>query len=65
MSETNVTKKVTINWNDQVWKLKQKFSALTDADLYFEEGKMEEMITRLQVKVGKSRHDLYQMITKL
>jgi uncharacterized protein YjbJ (UPF0337 family) len=65
MSETNVTNKVTINWNDQVWKLKQKFSALTDADLYFEEGKMEEMITRLQVKVGKSRHDLYQMITKL
>ena len=54
-----------LNWNDQVRKLKEKFSSLTDQDLYFEQGKMEEMISRLQRKVGKTKHELYQIITKL
>jgi uncharacterized protein YjbJ (UPF0337 family) len=57
--------KVTLNWNDQVRKLKERFSSLTDQDLYFEQGKMEEMITRLQRKIGKTKHELYQIITKL
>ena len=57
--------KVTINWSEQTNKLKQKFSTLTDHDLEFEQGKMEEMITRLQSKVGKTRHEIYQLITKL
>jgi uncharacterized protein YjbJ (UPF0337 family) len=65
MAATNVKPKTTISWNDQARKLKQKFSTLTDQDLYFEQGKMEDMITRLQTKVGKSKHEIYQLITKL
>jgi uncharacterized protein YjbJ (UPF0337 family) len=65
MTGTNGKTKVTINWNEQMDKLKLKFSSLTDNDLYFEKGKMEEMITKLQTKVGKTRHELYQFITKL
>jgi uncharacterized protein YjbJ (UPF0337 family) len=65
MSATKVKTKTTISWNDQTRKLKQKFATLTDQDLYFEQGKMEEMITRLQTKVGKSKHEIYQLITKL
>jgi uncharacterized protein YjbJ (UPF0337 family) len=65
MSATNVKTKTTISWNDQARKLKQKFATLTDQDLYFEQGKMGEMITRLQTKVGKSKHEIYQLITKL
>lgn len=57
--------KVTINWNNQARKFKMKFDKLTDQDLYFEEGQMEEMLTRLQTKTGKTRHELYQMIIHL
>ncbi|HLN22160.1 MAG TPA: hypothetical protein VK213_13790 [Bacteroidales bacterium] len=65
MSKSRVRPKATIIWSEQTEKLKQKFSALTDRDLYFEQGKMEEMLSRLQQKVGKSKHELYEMITKL
>jgi uncharacterized protein YjbJ (UPF0337 family) len=65
MAATNIKSKTTISWYDQSRKLKQKFETLTDQDLYFEQGKMEEMITRLQEKVGKSKHEIYQLITKL
>jgi uncharacterized protein YjbJ (UPF0337 family) len=62
MATSNVKTKTAISWNDQARKLKQRFTTLTDQDLYFEQGKMEEMITRLQAKVGKSRHDIYRLI---
>ena len=65
MSKSEVKTKATINWNLQTEKLKQKFSTLTDKDLYFEQGKMGEMLSRLQAKVGKTKHELYQLITKL
>ena len=65
MSKLNVKPKTTLNWNEQTEKLKQKFSTLTDKDLYFEQGKMDEMISRLQAKVGKTKHELYQLITRL
>ena len=64
MSEPNVRTKATVSWSDQKRKLKERFSSLTDKDLNFEPGKMEEMITRLQDKIGKSRHDLFLLITK-
>lgn len=57
--------KVVLSWDDQVKKLKEKFSNLTDQDLYFEQGKMEEMLKRVQTKVGKTKHELYELITKL
>ena len=65
MATANKTKKTAISWNNQARKLKQRYAILTDQDLYFEQGKMEEMITRLQTKVGKSRHDIYKLITNL
>ncbi len=64
MANRNVTK-TTINWNDQSRKLKQKYANLTDKDLSFEKGKMDEMIKRLKTKIGLTKHELYQLITKL
>ena len=58
-------KHVKIDWDYQKEKLKQRFSSLTDKDLNFEQGKMEEMLTKLQTKVGKTRHELYAIIAKL
>ncbi len=53
------------NWNEQKGKLKQKFAMLTENDLLFAEGKKEEMFGRLQIKLGKSKEELYQIIEGL
>ncbi len=53
------------NWNEQKGKLKQKFATLTDNDLMFAEGKKEEMLGRLQIKLGKSKEELHKIITDL
>jgi uncharacterized protein YjbJ (UPF0337 family) len=39
------------NWEEQKEKLKQKFAALTENDLFFSDGKKEEMIEKLKVKL--------------
>jgi uncharacterized protein YjbJ (UPF0337 family) len=61
---TNMTV-VTGNWNEQKGKLKQKFAVLTDNDLLFEEGKKDEMLGKLQVKLGKTKEDLNAIIAAL
>ena len=58
-------KVVTGNWNEQKGKLKQKFAVLTDNDLLFEEGKKEEMLGKLQVKLGKTKEELNAIISAL
>lgn len=52
-------------WNEKKGKLKQKIAILTRDDLLFEEGKKEEMMARLQVKLGATREELYKMIAEL
>ena len=52
-------------WNEVKGKLKQKYGQLTDNDLTFAEGKEDEMLGRLQKKLGKSKEDLRQMIEKM
>jgi len=59
------TTEVKGNWNEQKGKLKQKFATLTDNDLMFAEGKKEEMLGRLQIKLGKSKEELHKIITDL
>ena len=53
------------NWNEQKGKLKQKFAALTDNDLLFAEGKKEEMLERLQIKLGKTKEELRSIIASI
>jgi uncharacterized protein YjbJ (UPF0337 family) len=50
------------NWNEQKGNLKQKFAILTDNDLLFADGKKDEMIGRLQIKLGKSKDELEKLI---
>jgi uncharacterized protein YjbJ (UPF0337 family) len=52
-------------WNSQKGKLKQKFGTLTDNDLMFEEGKRDEMIGKLQIKLGKTKEQLNKIIDDL
>ena len=46
------------NWNEMKGKLKQKFADLTDDDLTFAEGKEDEMLGRLQQRLGKSEEEI-------
>lgn len=59
------TTEVKGNWNEQKGKLKQKFATLTDNDLMFAEGKKDEMLGRLQIKLGKSKEELHEIISSL
>jgi uncharacterized protein YjbJ (UPF0337 family) len=40
------------NWEEIKGKLKQKFAILTDNDVLLLEGKKEEMLGKLQIKLG-------------
>jgi len=53
------------NWNEQKGKLKQKFAQLTDNDLMFADGKKDEMIGRLQIKLGKTKEEVLRIIAEL
>ncbi|OGS70610.1 MAG: general stress protein CsbD [Flavobacteria bacterium RIFCSPLOWO2_12_FULL_35_11] len=53
------------NWNIQKAKLKQKFADLTDNDLMYEEGQREEMLGKLQVKLGKTKEELNDFLESL
>ena len=53
------------NWNETKGKLKQKFATLTDDDLLLVEGKHEELLGRLQAKLGKTKEDIHKLIADL
>ncbi len=53
------------NWNELKGKLKQQYAQLTDDDLLYTEGKQDEMIGRLQIRLGKSREEIDKMISSI
>ena len=53
------------SWNEAKGKLKQKYAQLSDDDLAFTEGKEDELLGRLQQKLGKSKEDLRAEIERL
>lgn len=53
------------NWNEIKGKLKQKFAMLTDNDVLLVEGKHDEMLGRLQIKLGKTKEEIKKLIAEL
>jgi uncharacterized protein YjbJ (UPF0337 family) len=53
------------NWQEIKGKLKQKFASLTDNDMLLIEGKQEEMLGRLQSKLGKTKEEIHKIISEL
>ena len=53
------------NWNETKGKIKQKYADLTDDDLLYEEGKDEELLGRIQKKIGESKEKVKQWIENL
>jgi uncharacterized protein YjbJ (UPF0337 family) len=52
-------------WKEIAGKLKQQYANLTDDDLLFVEGKEEELLGRLQQKLGTTKEDVRTLIAKL
>lgn len=46
------------SWNEVKGKLKQKYAHLTDDDLLFVEGKDDELVGRLQKKLGRTKEEV-------
>lgn len=59
------TTEITGNWETIKGKLKQKYAQLTDDDLLMVEGKKEEMMGKLQIKLGKTKDEMNKIITEL
>lgn len=53
------------NWNEIKGKLKQKYGQLTDDDLLFTEGKEDELLGRLQQRLGHNKDEIRRTIEEL
>jgi uncharacterized protein YjbJ (UPF0337 family) len=53
------------SWNEVKGKLKQKYADLTDDDLLLVEGKEDELLGRLQKKMGGSIDSVKSTINSL
>jgi len=52
-------------WNEAKGKLKQKYAELTDDDLVFAEGKEDELVGRLQKRLGKTKDEVRKELADL
>jgi uncharacterized protein YjbJ (UPF0337 family) len=46
------------SWNEVKGKLKQKYGQLTDDDLMLADGKEDELLGRLQKRLGRTKDEL-------
>src|SRR6188768_2791829 len=53
------------SWNEIKGLLRQKYGQLTDDDVQFAEGKGEELMGRLQWKLGMSSEELHSVLREL
>jgi len=53
------------DWNVAKGKLKQKYGQLTEDDLVYERGREDELIGRIQKRVGHAREDIEQAVHKI
>jgi hypothetical protein len=52
-------------WNKQKAKLLKRFSVLTEDDLFFREGRKDEMLERLQLILVKNKDELNSLFEEL
>lgn len=50
------------NWNELKGKLRQEYAELTDDDLQYVEGKEEELLGKIQKRVGNSKEEILNKI---
>lgn len=52
-------------WTEMKGKIKQQYADWTDDDLMYEDGKDEELIGRMQQKLGKTREEVVDWLKSL
>ncbi len=52
-------------WNDTKGKIKKQYANVTDDDLLYEEGDEDQLLGRLQKKLGKTKEEITEWIEKL
>ena len=52
-------------WDEIKGKLKQQYAQLTDEDLTYAEGKGDELVGRLQDKLGKGKSEVTKMLNDM
>jgi uncharacterized protein YjbJ (UPF0337 family) len=52
------------NWNELKGKLKQQYAKLTDDDLTYTEGKEDELLGRIQKKLGVTGEEARRILEK-
>lgn len=53
------------DWNVAKGKLKQKYGTLTDDDLAYKRGREDELIGRIQKRVGHTREDVEKAVHEI
>ena len=53
------------NWKEASGRLKQEYAALTDDDVLLEKGKEEELLGKLQNKLGKTKEQIREILKKI
>jgi uncharacterized protein YjbJ (UPF0337 family) len=53
------------DWNVVKGRLKQRFGQLTDNDLRFTEGQEDELVGRIQKRLGHTRKEIEQILNDL
>lgn len=62
---SDLTLKLKGNWNQLKGKLKQEYGDLTDDDLIYIEGKEDELLGRIQSRIGATKEALIKKIQDL
>ncbi|MBK7259644.1 MAG: CsbD family protein [Ignavibacteriae bacterium] len=52
-------------WNDVTTQLKRLYASLTDEDLLLKQGEEENLMGRLQQKLGMTSHEIRRLIASL
>lgn len=53
------------SWREQKAMLKMRFPVLSDKDFEFEKDRKEDMLTKLELKLNKTREELESLFAEL
>jgi len=57
--------KLNGTWNEVKGRAKKQYANLTDDDLLYEDGKDDELVGRIQKKLGKTKDEVVRWIENL
>lgn len=64
-NSTNVPVNIKTSWSEQKAKLKERFSNITDTDLHYANGRKNEMLAGIELKLGKTKEELNKILSGL